>query len=192
LFVGTLLAAGSVLAADKAVNPDRLQQKREAVDEVTNLTMDRLLTESPQARRLFDRSVGYAVFDNFHVAFLVSGGGGIGVAVDRETRGRTYMKMGTAGVGLGLGGQSYSLVFLFEDLETFRKFVRSGWHADTTASAAVGRKGAAAEASFTHGLAVYQLTNKGLIAHVGISGTRCWKDRRMNTPAAPPLHARAR
>src|SRR5437867_4621170 len=106
ILIGTLLAGGSVLAVEKPEKIDRMQQKREAVDEMANMTMDRLLSASPQAKRLFDKSVGYAVFDNFKVAFLVSGGGGIGVAVDRASRGRTYMKMGTAGIGVGLGGQS--------------------------------------------------------------------------------------
>src|SRR5206468_7200301 len=138
ILIGMLLAGGSVLAVEKPEKVDRLQQKREAIDEMANMTMDRLLSASPEAKRLFDKSVAYAVFDNFKVAFLVSGGGGIGVAVDRARRGRTYMKMGTAGLGIGLGGQSYALVFLFEDLEAFRNFVGKGWRADATATAAVG------------------------------------------------------
>ena len=81
---------------------DRAQQKREAIDEMASMTMDRLLSESPQAKRLFGKSVGYAVFDNLKMAFLVSGGGGVGVAVERATREKTYMKMGTAGIGIGV------------------------------------------------------------------------------------------
>ena len=181
LFVGMVLAGGSVLAADRVVDPAvRIRQKRQAIDEMANTTMDRLMSQSPQAKRLFDKSVGYAVFDNFKVAFLVSGGGGIGVAVERASRGRTYMKMGTAGIGVGLGGQSYGVFFLFADQETFRKFVERGWQADTTATAALWSKGAGADATFSHGLAVYQLTNKGLMAHVDISGTKYWKHRKLN------------
>src|SRR6185295_7871672 len=92
----SLLATGAGLAAEKAEKTDRFRQKREAIDAMASLTMDRLLSESPQAKRLFDKSVGYAVFDNVKVAFLVSGGAGIGVAVERAARERTYMKMGTA------------------------------------------------------------------------------------------------
>lgn len=173
----SLLAGGSALAAG---SPSKVQQKREAVDEMARMTLDRLLKESPQAKRFFDKSVAYAVFDNFKVAFLVSGGGGVGVAVERASRRRTYMKMGTAGIGVGLGGQSYGVVFLFADRETFQKFVDKGWGADATATAALWNAGAAAEASFTHGLAVYQLTNKGLMAQVDISGTKYWKSRKLN------------
>jgi lipid-binding SYLF domain-containing protein len=174
--------AGTPDKSDKAGSADRSQQKREAIDEMAGMTMDRLLAQSPQAKRLFGKSVGYAVFDNVKVAFLVSAGGGVGVAVERATRDKTYMKMGTAGIGLGAGGQSYSVVFLFEDEETLRSFVDKGWHADATATAAAGSKGTNAEATFSHGVAVYQLTNKGLMAHVDISGTKYWKNRKLNEP----------
>src|SRR5262249_51845932 len=163
----------------KTDDTTKIQQKREAIDQMANMTIDRLMSESPQAKRLFDRSVGYAVFDNFKMAVLISGGGGVGVAVERATRTRTYMKMGTTGIGLGLGGQSYEVVFLFEDTETLRKFIDKGWHADTTATAAVWSKGANAEATFSHGVAVYQLTNKGLMASLDLSGTKYWKSKKL-------------
>jgi hypothetical protein len=127
--------------SNEAEESDRAQQKREAIDEMASMTLDRLLAESPQAKRLFGKSVGYAVFDNVKVALLVSAGGGVGVAIERSTRDKTYMKMGTAGIGLGAGGQSYNVVFLFEDEETLRSFVEKGWHADATATAAAGSKG---------------------------------------------------
>src|SRR5207247_11081303 len=80
--IGMLVAKGPAVAADRIEKVDRVQLERQAMDETANLTMDRLLSQSPQAKRLFDRSVGYAVFDDLKVAFLVSGGGGIGLAVD--------------------------------------------------------------------------------------------------------------
>lgn len=180
LLAVSLLATGAALCAEKAEKTDRSQQKREAIDEMASLTMERLLAESPQAKRLFDKSVGYAVFDNVKVAFLVSGGAGVGEAIERSTREKTYMKMGTAGIGLGIGGQSYNVVFLFGDEETLHNFVEKGWHADATATAALGSKGSTADASFSHGLAVYQITNKGLMAHLDISGTKYWKHRKLN------------
>jgi len=74
-------------------------------------------------------------------------------------------------------------VFLFEDEETLRAFIDKGWHADATATAALGSKGSNAEATFSHGVAVYQLTNKGLMAHADISGTKYWKNKKLNEVA---------
>jgi lipid-binding SYLF domain-containing protein len=119
------------------------------------------------------------VFNNVKVAIGISGGGGSGVAVSKSGK-RIYMKMGTAGIGLGLGGQKYQVVFFFETDTALNSFVDKGWKAEGSAQAAAGDKGANAGASFTNGLAVYQLTDEGLMASVDISGTKYWKNDDLN------------
>ena len=74
--------------------------------------------------------------------FGFSGGGGNGVAVNKSSGDRTYMKMGTGGIGFGLGGQKYQVIFLFQDEKTFHNFVEKGWKADASAQAAAGTDGA--------------------------------------------------
>ena len=120
------------------------------------------------------------MFDSFKVAFLLSGGGGVGVAVNSATGQRTYMKMGNGGIGLGLGGQSYQIVFFFENQKAFNRFVTKGWHADASANAAAGTKGANEVASFNDGVAIFQLTNKGRMAQADVSGTKYWKHKKLN------------
>jgi len=107
----------------------------------------------------------------FKIAFGISGGGGNGVAVNKGSGARTYMKMGTAGIGFGIGGQKYQVVFLFQDEKTFTKFVEKGWKADASAQAAAGTEGANATSGFVNGIAVYQITDKGLMASADIAGT---------------------
>jgi lipid-binding SYLF domain-containing protein len=160
----------------------KVQLKRQAINTMAEDAMKRLFMESPAARELADRTVAYAVFDNFKVAVLLSGGSGVGVAVNDQTGQRTYMRMGTGGVGLGLGGQSYQMVFMFENLEAFDRFVNKGWHADASANAVAGTSGKNYAATFTHGLAVFQLTNKGLMAQADIAGTKYWKSKKLNNP----------
>jgi lipid-binding SYLF domain-containing protein len=106
--------------------------------------------------------------------FILSGGGGNGVAVNKATGQRTYMRMGMASVGLGIGGQRYSLVMLFETNERFDKFVAGGWDSSATAEAVAGQEGVAVRSSFINGVAFYQITEKGLMAHADISGTKFW------------------
>ncbi len=171
------LAAAPALAADKT---EKRAAKRAAIDDMARQAVTRLLAENENASRLADSAVAYAVFDSFKLALFVSGGGGVGIAVDNRTGEATYMKMGTGGIGLGLGGQSYQLVFLFEDEATFRRFVDKGWHADASANAVAGTSGKNADASFSHGLAVFQLTNKGLMAQADVSGTKYWKHKKLN------------
>ena len=153
---------------------------RKRIDETTQQTLDRLFSQAPESRGLYDRSVGYAAFDVTKVSVGVTGGGGTGVAVDKATGQRTYMHMGTGGLNLGLGGQVLQLIFMFEDADSYRKFVDVGWDASASANAVAGRAGANAEASFQNGLAVYTLTTAGLMLQADLSGTKYWKSKKLN------------
>jgi lipid-binding SYLF domain-containing protein len=88
--------------------------------------------------------------------------------------------MGTVGVGLGLGGKKYQVVFLFENAERFNGFIEKGWQADTSATAAAGTAAAEAGTGFVEGIAIYQITDKGLMANADIAGTKYWKDDKLN------------
>ena len=102
------------------------------------------------------------------------------MAVEKASKKRTYMKMGTAGINIGLGAQKYQVIFLFEDKATFDNFVNKGWQADANANAVAGNKGLNAEAAFEDGIAVYQLTEAGLMLQADIAGTKYWKNKKLN------------
>ena len=163
LAVGPVLAQGSTQA----------QQRRQEIDSNAQIVLDDLLKQE-NARSLYDRAVGYAVFTVTKGGFIVSGGGGNGVAVDKATGQRTYMRMGTAGVGLGIGGQRYSLIMLFETKDRLDKFIAGGWDSRATAEAAAGKEGVSVQSSFFDGVAFYQITEKGLMAQADVSGTKFW------------------
>ena len=175
-----LVAGTSAAFAEEEPTFDKKQAKRSAIDEMASDALTELVSESDQAKTLYDEAVAFAVFDNFKFTFLLSGGGGVGVAVDKSSGKRTYMKMGSGGVGVGLGGQSYQIVLFFEDLGRFEKFVNNGWQADAAANAAAGTSGKNLPATFSDGLAVFHLTNKGLVAQADISGTKYWKNKKLN------------
>ena len=136
LFQGVALAAEGEEAKDPKVA--KADYKRAKIDSNERDTLKRLFAKDAKAKRLFDRAVGYAVFDNTKVSLGLTGGGGAGVAVDKASGKRTYMKMGTAGLNLGLGAQVYQLVFMFEDAETLKNFIETGWEADASANAVAG------------------------------------------------------
>jgi lipid-binding SYLF domain-containing protein len=171
-----VLVAGSALAAETS---DKDAKKRGDIDAMASKALKQVLAKSPAAKGLYDKAVGYAAFENVKVAVIVSGGGGNGVAVPKSGK-RVYMKMGTAGVGLGLGGQKYQVVFLFETEQALKLFVDKGWEADASAQASAADKGANAAATFKNGVAIYQLTDKGLMASADIAGTKYWKNDDLN------------
>lgn len=177
----SLLLIGLVLPAPLvAADPEKVARKKERIDTIADFTLGRLFERSPRARELFEQSYGYAVFDARKVSVLVGGGGGTGVAVNREENTKVYMKMASGGVGLSLGMQFSQVVFLFQDRTAFERFVTQGWQAEAEANAVVGRAGANKEATFTHGVAIFQLTDAGLMLSADISGTKYWRSKKLN------------
>ena len=165
-----ILAIGSTFSQETA----QVEQRRQEIDRNAQATLDELLKTHDGVRDLYARAAGYAVFTVTKGGFIVSGGGGNGVAVDKASGKRTYMRMGTGGIGLGIGGQRYSLVVLFENADRLAKFVAGGWDSSATAEAVAGQDGVAVRSSFIDGVVFYQVTDKGLMAEADVSGTKFW------------------
>ena len=185
LSLAVALPAGALRAAEGEQSGEdwkalKQESKRQKIDAVADETLETLFEHSDKARELFDKSHGWAVFDNLKLAFFFSGGGGAGVAVERASGQRIYMKMGTAGIGFSLGAQIYDVVFLFEDEGAFQHFLEVGWEGETQANLAAGTMGANASTSFIKGKAVYQLTQSGVMASADIAGSKYWVSKRLN------------
>jgi lipid-binding SYLF domain-containing protein len=169
---------------EKELDSKSIVKQQTEIRTTADTTMQKLFATSPGAKGLYDRAYGYAVFSIVKVAVGITGGGGDGVAYAKRAMNEPiYMEMATGGVGLGLGGQKYQTIFLFENQRAFEDFVYGGWEADAAANAAAGNQGANAAASFSDGVAIYQITDKGLIASVDVAGTKYWVDEDLNSPA---------
>ena len=150
------------------------------LDETAEEALQALFSENAKAKELYDKSYGWAVFDNLKIAFGISGGGGNGVASVKDTNQKTYMQMGTGGIGFGLGANKYQVIFLFQDTQTYDNFVNKGWQADAGATASAGTNAAEVKTGFVNGIAIYQMTEKGLMANADIAGTKYWKNDKLN------------
>ena len=176
-----LFVASPALAEEQPTSQElKEESKRVKIDEVAEETLQELFAKNANAKSLYDKAIGWAVFDNTKVAFGISGGGGNGVAVYKANGKRAYMKMGTGGVGLGIGVNKYQVVFFFESEKILKKFIESGWQADAGATASAGKASAEAKTNFVNGLAIYQLTEKGLMANADIAGTKYWLNDKLN------------
>lgn len=178
--VGLIGGATVLRAEEKSWEELDHASKRAKIDETADKTKDDILSENAKAKELYKDAYGWAAFDNMKIAFGFSGGGGNGVAVNKKTGNRTYMKMGTAGIGLSLGAKKYQVLFLFQDEQTFKSFVEKGWQADASASAQAGGEGVGAQTGFVNGIAIYQISDKGLMAAADVSGTKYWKNDKLN------------
>jgi len=155
---------------------------RAKLDAMAKATLRRLFAEEPGSRALFDRSAGYAVFDKREASYYVVAGYGRGVAVNRRTGARVYMKMATTGAGLsfGLGGFASQLVILFEDGATLDRFLAEGLDATAGVGAMAGAEKEQLRLGFDEGKALFVLTGKGWKVGAKLTGSRYWPDAALN------------
>ena len=170
-----IAAAMTLTLATAAYAQQSADQRRAQIDANAKDRLEQLFKAQPDSKELYDKAAGYAVFVATKAGFIVSGGSGTGVAINKSTGKRTYMRMGLGGIGLGIGAQKYALIVLFETKENLDKFLAGGWDSSATAEAAAAKEGAAARATFMNGAAFYQITEKGLMAHADVTGTKFWK-----------------
>ena len=105
--------------------------------------------QKPGTREEVQNAAGVGVFSNASGMYVfVSAGGGYGEVTDNATGNKTYMKMATGGVGLGLGAKDYRQIMVFRDSATLNKFITSGWDfgGEAGAAAKAGESGGAASA----------------------------------------------
>ncbi|NVJ98572.1 MAG: hypothetical protein HWE25_10495 [Alphaproteobacteria bacterium] len=164
---------------------DKAEKKRDKIRDMREEVLAELFKERPQTRAEIDVSEGYAVFSNVGVqVFLIGGGGGRGVVRDMKTGRDTFMKMGNASVGLGLGVKDFRSVFIFHDRDSLHDFVEKGWDFSGEADAAAksNEKGGdlGEAAGFSKKVSIYQMTKTGLALQASLKGTKYWKDDKLN------------
>lgn len=167
-------------AADRVTGNEDPVRARQEIDAIAENTLRRLFKLDPQAHALFEKSYAYAVFDSRKSSFLLTSGAGKGVLVVRDSGARTYMAMRSLGIGAGAGMQFYQAVFMFETKRAADNFANSGWEADSTANATLGRKSMEAQVRFTNGMAYYQISDSGIMLDANIVGTKYWRDGKLN------------
>ncbi|WP_245961508.1 YSC84-related protein [Thalassotalea euphylliae] len=175
-----LLACLSPKAALASADEDRKE-----INEMRTQILQRLYKEEPSTKALIRKAAGYATFSNIGVNLIfLSAGGGSGVVRDNATGQDIYMKMGTAGVGIGLGVKDFSAVFVFHSKKALNNFVEYGWDFSGQADAAAksGKKGSEGSAAVTviKEVDVYQMTENGLALQATLQGTKYWKNDKLN------------
>lgn len=170
----TLMFAGAVLAQDK------VEKERAEIKARSEASLQTLFNEIEGSKANYDKAVGYAVFATTKAGFIVTGGGGSGITVDKSTGKTVYMKMGMGGVGLGIGGQKYDMVILFESAARMQTFIDGGWDSTAAVKAVAGSDSANLASGFIDGTIIYTFGEKGLMASVDVSGTRFWVDEDLN------------
>jgi len=170
------LAALPAVAAAKSVD-----ERRKEIRAIRDDVLQSLYKERPETRQKIRQAEGYAVFSNLGVNLIfASVGGGRGVVVDKNGK-ETYMRMGTAGLGFGLGVKDFRGVFIFWDKDKMNTFIQKGWDFSGQADAAAKTTDMGGEISMAAtvlpGVELYQFTKAGLALQATLQGTKYWQDR---------------
>jgi len=179
--VSALLILNGCAGAKGNTKADKIS----AIHKMRSTDLADLYKIAPSARGHVGSGYGYAVFDNMGInILLVSTGQGYGVAHNNKTGKNTYMKMFSAGFGVGLGINDFRGIFVFDNKAVFDRFVKHGWNVEGQADAAAKYKadgGAIAIAiEVSPGIHLYQITKNGLAAQATIQGTKFWRDDELN------------
>lgn len=167
------------------VSAATVEEKRQAIRNVTNETLNEVYSVQPKARDAVANAAGYAAFTitDVKVVFL-GGGGGKGMSVNNSTGEEIFMKTGDVQVGFGLGIKKYDVLFVFGTEKALADFADSGWEfgGQATLAATDSVNGASLEGAVSVGpdIWMYQLTDKGLEASITVRGIRYFKDKDLN------------
>ena len=159
-------------------------EKRSFVRDMRDQTLEQLFKTKPSVETLIEQSPGYAVFSDVKAnLFYVGAGSGYGILVESMSGRETYMRMAQLGGGLGLGIRDIRVVFVFKTDEALQNFLKSGWEFNATIDVAAksGPKGGALGATRSLGdVAVFPLTESGLVAQATLNGTKYWRYAELN------------
>jgi len=166
-------------------DPAKIEKERKEIQKMRKDALKELYKEYPAAKSQIANAKGYAVFGNLGInVLLLSTGRGGGIAHNNVTGKETYMKMISAGVGVGIGVKKYYAIFIFTSNKAFKDFLEKGWSAEGQADAAAKSEtqgdAVGAGTSIAPDILLYQLTDKGLAAQATIQGTKYIVDKDLN------------
>ena len=126
----------------------------------------------PDIEDLARKSEGYAFFPEITKGGLVVGGGyGRGV-VFQHNQPIGFADVTQGSVGLQAGGQTYSELIVFENKAAFDRFKNNQLEFGANASAIIARTGAARNARFVDGVAIFVRPVVGAMAEASVGGQR--------------------
>lgn len=163
-FFALLALAVAALPAESVAgwDPTAVQKAQETVADFLEADAD--------LQAFFDSAYAYAVFPSVGKGAMGVGGAyGTGtVFVGGKAAGKTNLKQMT--IGFQFGGQAYSEVVFFESKKAFDNFTNGNLKLSAQASAVAATAGAAANLSYSGGVAITTMVKGGLMYEASVGG----------------------
>jgi lipid-binding SYLF domain-containing protein len=161
-FVAGLLVSCSTAPSTVGGRDELLQQATSTLGEMNR--------EDSGLDELTKKAYGYAMFPEVAKGGLVLGGGyGRGVVYEQGQH-IGYADLSQASFGLQVGGQTYSELIVFENKAALERLKQGRVDLAADASAVILKTGAAANARFVDGFAVFVRPIGGAMAEATVSG----------------------
>lgn len=177
------MTASTLLVPNILAKPSP-DERRADIKQMRDAVLADLYKAKPELKARIKKAAGYAAFSNVGVNLVIASfAGGKGIVVDRKGH-ETFMKMGSAGIGLGLGVKDFRGIFIFHDKDKLEAFIAKGWdfsgQADATAKSDQKGGQLAGAGNIAEGVELYQFTKNGLALQATLQGTKYWKDKDLN------------
>jgi lipid-binding SYLF domain-containing protein len=150
----------------------KTEEKKVALEKNADATLADMKADDPSFERFLNNAYGYVVFPTVGKGGLVVGGAYGRGAVYEQGRQIGWADITQGTFGLQAGGQSFSEVICFENKAALDRFVTQKYELTAQASAVALKSGAAANAKYTDGVAVFTHVKGGLMAEAAIGGQR--------------------
>ena len=126
--------------------------------------------KDPSLKRFFDTAHGYVVFPKVGKGgFIVGGAHGKGVVYEKQAM-TGFAKISQATIGAQIGGQTFSEVIFFENDKVYESFTKDAVTLAAQATAVAAKSGAAANAKYNKGVAIFVTGEKGLMLEAAVGG----------------------
>jgi lipid-binding SYLF domain-containing protein len=148
------------------------EAKKETLDSDAQRALDAMRSEDPTFGRFIDNAYAYAVYPTVGKGGLIAGGAYGKGEVYEQGKMIGYSDLSQVTVGAQIGGQSYTEVVAFENKAALDKFISKEYAFDAAVSAVALKSGAAKNARFQDGIAVFMYIKGGLMAEAAVGGQR--------------------
>jgi lipid-binding SYLF domain-containing protein len=165
--VGILLVFGLL---NRAVAEDTIDVTKDVKEARETIALFK--KTDPGLSRFVDHAVGYAVFPTVTKGAVgVGGASGSGIVFEKgKAVGKAHVTQGT--VGAQIGGQTYSEVIFFETVPALTDFKNGALALAAQVSAVAASAGAAKDAKYQDGVAVFTHRKGGLMAEASVGGQK--------------------
>ena len=167
-----LLLGVFVLGMVGCTRVPKTEEDRAALDSKAQTAMDAMRMEDPSFGKFMDGAYAYAVYPAVGKGGFIAGGAYGKGEVFEQGRMIGYSDITQATFGAQIGGQEFTEVLAFQNKAALDKFIHEEYALSAAATAVALKSGAAANARWQDGVAVFQYIKGGLMAEASVGGQR--------------------